>query len=94
MKALEQNKNILVLGVIILIAFFMYNSFFADLGTPDVAPAQSVGADLVKLSDNLAKATLDQKLFGEGPYRALADFSTPLQPQPFGRANPFAPIGQ
>ncbi len=94
MQALEQNKTALALGIIFLLGFFMYNYFFPDFGIPDVAPAQSVGADLVKLSDNLSRATLDRKLFSEGSYRGLTDFSTPLQPQPFGRANPFAPIGQ
>ncbi len=93
MHALEQNKKILSVAILLLVGLFLYNSFFAGT-VPEVVPAESIGADLLKTSDNISKATLSRDLFSASGYRLLADFSTPLGAEPQGRTNPFAPIGQ
>ncbi len=93
MEALEKNKGAIVGGLILLAGLFAYNAFMG--GTPDVAaPAENVGADLVKISDNISRATLSRDLFSTAGYKLLSDWSTPLEPQPVGRVNPFAEIGQ
>ena len=96
MNVLQQNKGILLLGVVIIGTVFAYNSFFSVVTTPgDIAPsAASVGADLIKVADNLSRAMLSRELFSTSGYRSLADFSKPLELEPLGRANPFAPLGQ
>jgi hypothetical protein len=93
MHALEQNKKTLAVAVLLLLGLFLYNSFFAG-PVPEVVPAESLGADLLKTSNNISKATLSRDLFSESGYRLLSDFSTALVSEPQGRSNPFAPIGQ
>jgi hypothetical protein len=93
MDALVKNKGAILGGTILLVGLFAYNNFMG--GTPEAAlPAQNSGADLIKLSEDISKATLPRELFTTTGYRLLSDWSVPLIPQPMGRANPFAPIGQ
>ncbi|MBX4206298.1 hypothetical protein KW784_00680 [Candidatus Parcubacteria bacterium] len=95
MQALAQNKGSLFLAAILLAGIFAYNAFFSVPALAPGAPsASSVGADLIKVSDNISKATLSRDLFSATAYRLLSDFSVPLVPEPSGRLNPFAPIGQ
>lgn len=93
MHALEQNKKMLTVALLLLVGLFLYNSFFSA-EVPAVVPAENIGADLLRTSDNISKATLSRDLFSEAGYRLLSDFSTPLASESQGRANPFAPIGQ
>ena len=94
MNALEQNKGAILGGVILLAALFAYNAFFGGDTAVATPSAASAGADLIKVSENISKATLSRDLFSKTPYQRLFDFSLPLQPEPAGRSNPFAPIGQ
>ena len=93
MEALAKNKGAIIGGIILLAGLYGYNTFIS--GTIDsTPPAANVGADLIKVSDNISRATLSRELFSTAGYKLLSDWSTPLQPQVVGRANPFAPIGQ
>lgn len=97
MQLLIENKGMLAGGLIFLAGLFAYKTFFSDVGMPSAAPAasaQALGADLLKLADDISKATLSRDLFSTTGYRLLSDWSTPLQPEPTGRSNPFAPVGQ
>lgn len=93
MQVLAQNKGTILGGVILLAGLFAYNTFMGGISETTL-PAENVGADLIKVSDNISRATLSRELFSTAPYRLLSDWSTPLEPQPVGRTNPFAPIGQ
>ena len=94
MQALLKNKGTIIGAILLLLALFAYNSFFANEPLPDTPSATTVGADLIKISDNISKATLSRDLFSTTGYRLLSDFSKPLDAEPVGRNNPFAPIGQ
>ncbi len=96
MQALEKNKGVLGLSILLLAGIFAYQSFSGgSTGVSSGAPsAASVGADLIKVSDNLSRATLSRELFSASGYRLLSDFSKALETEPLGRTNPFAPIGQ
>lgn len=93
MDALAKNLGAIIGGVLLLVGLFAYNALTS--GVADTTPpAESAGADLVKISDNISRATLSRDVFSTTGYRLLSDWSKPLLPEPTGRTNPFAPIGQ
>lgn len=94
MDLISKNKGALGAVVLFLLAALAYNLFSSASPEPTPVSAASLGADLLKISDDISKATLSKDLFSSSGYRLLFDFSTPLVPEPFGRTNPFAPIGQ
>jgi hypothetical protein len=96
MQLLLDNKGTLAGGLIFLAGLFAYKTFFSDAGMPatPAASAQALGADLLKIADDISKATLSKDLFSAAGYRLLSDWSTPLAPEPVGRPNPFAPVGR
>ncbi len=53
----------------------------------------AVGAEIISLLEKLDRITLDTALFQQPTFQSLRDFSITLRPQPVGRPNPFAPIG-
>lgn len=96
MQLLIENKGMLAGGLIFIAGLFAYKTFFSDIGMPSApaASAQALGADLLKLADDISKATLSRELFSTAGYRLLSDWSTPLVQEPVGRPNPFAPVGR
>ena len=94
MDFLSKNKGLLGTGIILILALFIYNMMSGSAAPTSEAPAADIGADLLKVADNISKATLSQELFSTTGYRILSDFSTPLIEEPLGRPNPFAPLGQ
>jgi hypothetical protein len=90
MGTLKDNKTTIIVAIVIMAVLYAYNLFSSSI----VASApQGVGQDLIKISNSLSQADLNRGLFTQSGYRLLNDFSTPLSPEPFGRTNPFAPIG-
>ncbi len=95
MKALKNNIGALITIIVLIVLFFVYQSFFklninlAVSGSVD----QNVGQDVVALYTTLQAVDLDQNLFTTPAYKNLIDFSTALQDQPKGRRNPFDLIG-
>ncbi len=96
MKFLSSNMKVWFAGILIVFAVFIYRSFFAgsEAEVLQGPPAEKVGADLIKIADEISRATLSRELFSNTGFRVLSDFSTPLEPEPQGRVNPFAPFGQ
>ncbi len=94
MELISKNKGALLAVLLFVLALFAYNMLSTAMPAPEPVSAASLGADLLKISDNISRATLSRELFSANGYRLLFDFSTPLIPEPVGRTNPFAPIGQ
>jgi hypothetical protein len=96
MKALVKNKGILGVAAFFIFAMFIYNSFFKSVPVegPSDLSASNIGADLLKLNQDLQKVSLDQTLFSAPTYIFLTDLTTEVAPQPLGRPNPFDPIGR
>jgi hypothetical protein len=94
MDFIEKNKGALGGGILLLLALFLYNLLAGPTPEDTVAPAANVGADLLKVADNISRATLSTELFSVAGYKILSDFSTPLKEEPLGRSNPFAPLGK
>jgi hypothetical protein len=91
-------KNILILGVVIVIfafaGFYLFNntntdqSLVADLKTPNSDEAQTIYNLLQKMS----QVKLDDSIFSNQAFQSLKDNSIEILPQETGRENPFAPI--
>ncbi len=92
MEMLKANKGVLTVAVIVIVALFAYNSFSSSI-TFDPS-SDNMGQDLIKIANSLSQANLNRALFTQSGYRLLNDFTVPLVPEPLGRLNPFAPIGQ
>ena len=89
------NKKTIGVVLIVIMAAFLYNFFSPSISSSDfIGPDQAVGADLLKISEELSRVTLNNSLFSKSEYLRLSDFSTSVPPQPIGRRNPFDVIGR
>lgn len=93
MKAIKNNKGIIMAIIIFIFAIGIYKLFFSTSAQSSTNTTSSVGKDVLDLNANLQTVTLDRTLFGITAYKALIDFSTPIPLQTIGRHNPFSPIG-
>ncbi|MBI2065596.1 MAG: hypothetical protein HYT68_00805 [Candidatus Zambryskibacteria bacterium] len=96
MKTLTQNKGILAIIAIFIVAMFLYNSFFKSEGAPvsSELSASSIGDDLLRLRKELQTVTLNQASLSSPGYLLLTDFSISIPQQTTGRSNPFDIIGR
>lgn len=94
MQILFQNKLTLSIVLLFLLGLLGYRLLSNPVPLNDNQSALVVGRDLVKIADELSRASLSQDLFEVPGYRYLTDFTTPLVGQTFGRANPFGPLGK
>ena len=96
MTSLQKNKNLIIVVALVVVAFWVYVSFFKpdNSSTPADPAAQQVGSDVLDLYASLQSVTLDQSLFSSDLYKRLVDFSTTIPSQPAGRSNPFDTIGR
>jgi hypothetical protein len=97
MEALAKNRSVIQIVGIFVLVMLAYNLFFKPDApaekSPSVSPA-TLGADIVKMSTELSKATLGQELFSNPGYLYLIDFSSALPKDSVGRLNPFDSIGR
>lgn len=96
MKSFSKNKTTWLIALLIILAFFVYNSFFKST-PPSFTISDSVkniGANVVKTYSNLQSVNLNQSLFSSPAYTNLIDFSTTPPSQPAGRSDPFAVLGK
>ncbi len=98
METLLKNRTVIGAIILFVIAWFMYSSFGgpsqpSTVNTTGIS-SQGVGADLLKISNDLSEATLNSELFSKPAYQLLSDFSTEIPEQPVGRNNPFDVIGR
>jgi hypothetical protein len=95
MEAIFKNKLLLSATLILILAMFGYRFFSSDsLESHSAESATVAGQDLLRISDELARAQLSQDLFTLPGYRYLTDFTAPIPQQSIGRTNPFGIIGQ
>ncbi|MFQ5540902.1 MAG: hypothetical protein ACE5F4_01510 [Candidatus Paceibacteria bacterium] len=96
----KRYKNLITIGVVILIAFVAYSMFFtaaprSALTTSNVSATQSaVEQELLSLLLELRDIELDPALFSDERFQSLQDFNQEIVAEPVGRTNPFAPLGQ
>lgn len=95
MNSLSTQRLVILVGVLLVLAFFGYSFFIKDSGSVDVISQSSSqgGDDILILVDTLNKISIDRSLFTSNLFLGLQDFSIELYPEPQGRPNPFAAVG-
>ncbi|MBI1975445.1 MAG: hypothetical protein HYS59_00395 [Candidatus Vogelbacteria bacterium] len=98
--------NILI-SVFVIIALIVVASFFVGgvvtekngtlspvgfLSNTQLTDESVAGREFLQVLLNLRSIKLDTTLFGDPIFTQLAEFGTPLTPEPRGRTNPFAPL--
>jgi len=92
-----KHKFIVVIIVIIVTAVAWYmlagssNSPDAVLVSESVQEIPPEAQDLLNSLQALQSVDLEGSIFTNPSFHLLKDFSTPIIPEPLGRANPFAP---
>jgi|SRR5271168_1396286 len=100
MKDLYQKLKIPLIAIVIIIAlFYVYNTYFAgSSSTPDLQVSSSVTdtADqtFLNLLLQIKDINLNTAIFQDSSFVSLQDDTVTIPNQPYGRPNPFAPIGQ
>lgn len=56
--------------------------------------AATEGREILDLLNDLQNLSLDETIFTDPVFLSLQDFSQELSPEPKGRPDPFAPIGE
>jgi hypothetical protein len=51
-----------------------------------------IGEDLMQAIETVKSINLDKSLFSDDAFVSLVNYETPIDPQPIGRDNPFAPV--
>jgi hypothetical protein len=100
-------KKIIIVLIILVILFVIYAVFVKS--NPQIDPllkgsgtqsdsvsteeAQALGSQISQALLRIEKIRLDKAIFSDQIYRTLIDRSRPIEDEPMGRKNPFAPIG-
>ncbi len=99
-SVLQKYKKLLIAVGVIIVLLIGWNFFSGD-SAPAGLTSQSVstlpseeGGDLIALLLELKSIKLDTSLLQNSTFLTLQDFSVTLIPEPVGRANPFAPLGE
>lgn len=97
------NKNIILIVALVVVAVVGY---FIFTGGDDTAEAPLVGVQagaastgmaqeiVIELNRLRALQSINGDFFANPAFVSLRDFTQTVVPQPIGRNNPFAPIGQ
>lgn len=96
--ALFKSKLVLLILAGIVLAGVVWYSFMRDDATPllktqDLTEATNVDGDVVGVLLQLRAVSLSGTIFTDPAFQALQDFSSEIVPEPVGRPNPFAPLG-
>jgi hypothetical protein len=99
---LEKNKKLIIGIVLILASFFVYSRFFGpnsdrQLGLiqsgPAISSTEVLGTEIIRAINQINSLTLDKSVFTDPVFQTLIDRSQPIESEPRGRNNPFAPLG-
>ncbi|NTV44550.1 MAG: hypothetical protein HGA67_02550 [Candidatus Yonathbacteria bacterium] len=93
-------KNILIGLVVVVAAFAVYQVFVVNKtdvteGTVLITDESNVSPDersTLQLLSDMQSISLTANVLQSTTFLSLKDFSVPIQPEPQGRENPFAPV--
>jgi hypothetical protein len=93
-------KNIVTILGVLTIAFAGYYFYMqkaaVDISATDDFALQQMLASteiFIVRSQELDQMSFDLSVFEDPRFRTLRTFATPVEEQPVGRTNPFAPVG-
>ena len=90
-------KRIIIGAVVVIVGLIAWRFFVVS--PPEEAlegistSRQTVGRELLVLLSTLRSLTLEDQVLNDPEFMSLRDSSVPIEPNPLGRRNPFAPIG-
>jgi hypothetical protein len=100
MKFSQTQKLILALVILAIAGFIIYKSFFdgssggAMMSGGEATTTMGIeGNDIVNMVSEINTININPGLFSSPLFSGLVDFSVSLLPEPQGRSNPFADIG-
>lgn len=99
MSFFSRYQTVILIGVLVIGGFFVYTYFFTGTTqqglavTPTAGAGVTVDQDLIALLTTLKSIKLNADIFSGQSFRSLQDYSQALVPEPIGRTNPFAPLG-
>lgn len=94
------NKNMLLVVGLIIVVIAGYFTFFKksdpanELTSVQASNVPAVGQELIiELNRLKSLRAVGKEIFSDSIFVSLKDFTQKINPQPYGRSNPFAPIG-
>ena len=100
MFAILVNNKLIVIALVVVIGFTGWYALRGGSGSAELletqdltTPTSEADRDLVTTLLELRSVSLDGNIFNDPAFRALADFGSQIVPEPVGRSNPFAPLG-
>ena len=99
MNAFSRYRTVILIGILVIGGFFAYTYFFTGAPQKALSVTSSAGVnstvdqDLIALLTTLKSIKLESGIFSDQSFRSLQDYSQTLVPEPVGRTNPFAPLG-
>jgi len=102
MQWIAQHKLLFVASIVVLGAVVWYGLSTSAPASPILTTGTLTGSPTTDSSDQQLVATLlalravklGGTIFTDPAFTSLIDFSTPIVPEPIGRANPFAPANR
>ncbi|PIP86707.1 hypothetical protein COV42_02595 [Candidatus Campbellbacteria bacterium CG11_big_fil_rev_8_21_14_0_20_44_21] len=95
-------RNVILAVAIAVLVFFLYKTFLSNSGekrvllgtdSADNDGSAASGREFLTTLLELRSLELDESIFSDRAFVILRDFSREVSPQPSGRPNPFAEIG-
>lgn len=94
---MKNSKNLIFIGLLILVLVFAYFFLFGDnndeaLSIGSARESEVVGNELLAQLQQLEGIKLDATLFADPLFQSLTNETVMVQQEPIGRINPFAPL--
>ncbi len=100
----EKYKKVIIASIVIIVLFILYAKFIkpdtetsllTSVGTGSAqSSADLLGADIIRAINQINALELDISIFNHPILLKLVDRTNFIEPQPVGRRNPFAPLGE
>lgn len=97
MEILKKAKMPIIICLILIISFFVYNNVFkkpepeSGIDRTSAEARKNPSRDFSSLLSLIKSVDFDDKFFSDTTFRSLVDFSEDVQKEDKGRDNPFAP---
>lgn len=87
-------KNIIIIVSIVAGLFFLYTFFVKGNNDDDLLVSSSstqspVIEELFSILNKLSQLRINESIFQDASYKSLEDYTVIVNPEPYGRINPF-----
>ena len=95
MDFLKENKTPIGVGIFLLLAIFVYMTYFTNPTSPTLTSSDTsitLSQNLLITLQNLHTIKLDDTIFSDPAFQSLTDFGVIIPLEAAGRRNPFLPL--